>query len=301
MPRFLWQFYKDQKKYVLTFGMVATVTAIIITLRSYWYSYFIDEITRILQSKDLNLFFVLLGVLVLTEFVLFVLRVFQWNISVQYRWYMNINARVRWVRNAICMNYQKIAKLWSGKLLQIIHSGMESYSYIFYEWLFRIIEVLVSLISIVFVLSIESYWFLLFIGFSFVSVYFFQKLTFQKLAQTRQKDVELNEIYTKQTTKILMNFILLKIYNIEEQELKQLEKVGFDRVNNFTKMKLRFNGIASSTNFMIIILMVLSVWYFGYLYVNGLWDLKTVIFIFMLMAFTRQQFYSLWIFVAELG
>jgi hypothetical protein len=52
-----------------------------------------------------------------------------------------------------------------------------------------------------------------------------QKYIFAHLKQARDRDVILNEAYTKQTAKILMNFILLKIYNLKQQELDKLYEV----------------------------------------------------------------------------
>lgn len=46
---------------------------------------------------------------------------------------MNLHVRLFGVDRVMDQDYQQIAKLGSGKLLQIIHSGMESYSYLIYE------------------------------------------------------------------------------------------------------------------------------------------------------------------------
>jgi hypothetical protein len=45
------------------------------------------------------------------------------------------------------------------------------------------------------------------------------------LTQVREKERELNENYTKQTAKIFMNFILLKIANLKEKELSKLYQI----------------------------------------------------------------------------
>ena len=114
------------------------------------------------------------------------------------------------------MNYQNSAKLGSGKLFQIIHSGMESYSYLIYDGLQTVIEVGISLIAIFILLSTQSLRFVLIIILFIIIVIVLQKIVFNHLRQARARDVILNESYTKQTAKILMNFILLKIYNIKQ-------------------------------------------------------------------------------------
>jgi 6-phosphogluconate dehydrogenase (decarboxylating) len=49
------------------------------------------------------------------------------------RGFMNLHVRLFGVDRVIEQDYQHIAKFGSGKLLQIVHSGMESYSYLIYE------------------------------------------------------------------------------------------------------------------------------------------------------------------------
>jgi hypothetical protein len=62
----------------------------------------------------------------------------------------------------------------------------------------------------------------------FVSLFIiaiFQKFVYHKLTIVREKERELNEDYTKQTAKIFMNFILLKIANLKEKEFKKLFEI----------------------------------------------------------------------------
>ncbi len=159
------------------------------------------------------------------------------------------------------MNYQNSAKLGSGKLMQIIHSGMESYSYLIYDGLQTMIEVGISLIAIFILLSTQSLWFVVIILVFIAIVIVLQKVVFNYLHKARARDVILNESYTKQTAKILMNFILLKIYNIKEHELNALLEIGTARVDNYQLIKFRFNAIASTANLFFLLLQLGALWY----------------------------------------
>lgn len=145
--------------------------------------------------------------------------------------------------------------------MQIIHSGMESYSYLIYDGLQTMIEVGISLIAIFILLSTQSLWFIVIILVFIAIVIVLQKVVFNYLRQARARDVILNESYTKQTAKILMNFILLKIYNIKEHELNALREIGTARVDNYQLIKFRFNGIASTANFFFLLLQLGALWY----------------------------------------
>ena len=84
---------------------------------------------------------------------------------------MNIFVRIFGLDHIVEMNYTNLAKLGSGKLLQIVHSGMEGYSYLIYEGLERTINLSVACLAIIITLTWQSPWFLLFFVMSFVLVY----------------------------------------------------------------------------------------------------------------------------------
>jgi predicted solute-binding protein len=67
-----------------------------------------------------------------------------------------------------------------------------------------------------------------------------QKYIYKKLTYVREKERHLNEEYTKQTAKIFMNFILLKLANLKEKELERLYQIGKERVNNYVWLKFWF-------------------------------------------------------------
>jgi hypothetical protein len=73
---------------------------------------------------------------------------------------MNLTIRLFGVDKVVDMNYQNAAKLGSGKLMQIIHSGMESYSYLIYDGMTTLIEVGVSLAIVIYLLSSQNIIFL---------------------------------------------------------------------------------------------------------------------------------------------
>jgi ATP-binding cassette subfamily B protein len=98
-----------------------------------------------------------------------------------------------------------------------------------------------------------------------------------------------------------MNFLMLKIYNIKQKELDKLYDIGIERVNNYTYIKFWFNAIASMANLLLIILLIISLAYFGRQVLEGNFALETFFFVFLLIAFARSQFYRFGIFVAELA
>lgn len=214
---------------------------------------------------------------------------------------MNVFVRLFGVDRVLDIDYTTLARLWSGKLLQIVHSGMESYSFVIYEGIGRGMELVVSLIALILVLSLENIRFLGFFVVAWIVLIRFQKIAFIQLANARERDVDLNESYTKQTTKILMNFILLKIYGLKQKELDQLYHIGMNRVDNFMRIKFRFNAVASIANFLLIILLLVCLRYFGRAYVQGNVGIDIFFFVFLLLSFSRQQFYAFWLFVAELS
>lgn len=197
------------------------------------------------------------------------------------------------------MNYQNSAKLGSGKLFQIIHSGMESYSYLIYDGLQTIIEVGISLIAIFILLSNQNLWFVVIIVVFIAIVIGLQKIVFNYLRQARARDVVLNESYTKQTAKILMNFILLKIYNIKEHELNTLREIGTARVDNYQLIKFRFNGIASTANFFFLLLQLGALRYLGFY--SSMIDTKLIFVLVTLFTQARSELYRFGLFLAELG
>lgn len=98
-----------------------------------------------------------------------------------------------------------------------------------------------------------------------------------------------------------MNFILLKIYGIKEQELQTLARIGHRRVNNFVWIKFWFTNIARAANLLLIIAFIVSIWYFGSRYFAGEVGLETVMFIFFLLTFARQHFFRFGLFIAEMA
>lgn len=127
------------------------------------------------------------------------------------------------------------------------------------------------------------------------------KYIYKLLSKIREKERELNEEYTKQTAKILMNFILLKIYDIKEKEIKHLYDIGSARVDNFTFLKFWFSFGSRGFQAVIIILLFTSLWYFGKLYLSGEVWLEIVMFVFFLIFSSRRSLMRFADFASELA
>lgn len=155
MPRYLWEFIKGQKRHVIAFLCIGLLVASLLTRRSFQYGMTIDSLQSALQERRREIFVTSLWILVGIEAILWIVRVIYETLSVKFRGYMNIHARLFGVDHAIEMNYQNLAKLGSGKLLQIVHSGMESYSFLIYRGGTILMEVLVSTVALLVVLSLQ--------------------------------------------------------------------------------------------------------------------------------------------------
>ncbi len=301
MPKFIWTFLKLQKKRLTVYYMIVAFTAVIAIIRTFWFGKIIWNMQEALKMHDWNIFINWLIILVLIELLLFVIRVIQEFIQVKYRGYMNLLVRIFGVDHSVEMNYQNIAKLWSGKLLQIIHSGMESYSYLFYNFGNILIQSLIFFVVLAVLLIKQNIFFLFFFIISFVLVILAQKYWFKKLKEKRQNDVKLNEEYTKQTARILMNFVLLKIFGIKEKELEKLKQIGQKRIDNYVWIKFWFSNIARALNVILIIAMFGFVYYAWKMYISWKIDISQILFIFFLIAFARRYFFAFWLNVAELS
>jgi ABC-type multidrug transport system fused ATPase/permease subunit len=98
-----------------------------------------------------------------------------------------------------------------------------------------------------------------------------------------------------------MNFILLKIYNLKQQELDKLYEVWMNRVNNYQWIKFWFNGIASIANLFFLFLLLGSlryIWFGIAAWSIDLWFLFVLTGVF---THARSELYRLGLFVAELS
>jgi len=133
MPKHIRYFLTQQRKYVIPFFIVVLVSAGIVTFRSYIYGNLFNSLTNTLQNNEWQTFLISLYRLSGTEIALFVRRIFYDMIYTTYRGYMNLFVRIHGVDRIIEMDYTNLAKIGSGRLLQIVHSGMESYSFLIYD------------------------------------------------------------------------------------------------------------------------------------------------------------------------
>lgn len=117
--------------------------------------------------------------------------------------------------------------------------------------------------TIVVLLGSSHYFFLFYIVGAIVFLRFFQTKAFQRLTDARHRDKALNESYTQQTTKILMNFLMMKVFGLKDQELTTLEHLGQERVDNYIWIKFWFNAIASLANLLLMILLFMSLRRYG--------------------------------------
>lgn len=300
----MWRYFRHfitlQKKYVISFIIGSIIISALILRRGFQYGDMFQSLIDGIKNQDQSIFLNALFRLIWIELLLFFSRIVVIDvIKVKCRWYMNLAIRLFWVDKVVEMNYQNSAKLGSGKLFQIIHSGMESYSYLIYDGLQTVIEVGISLIAIFILLSSQSLWFVLIILVFMAIVIGLQKVVFTYLHQARARDVILNESYTKQTAKILMNFILLKIYNIKEHELNTLREIGTARVDNYQLIKFRFNGIASTANFFFLLLQLGALRYLGFY--SSMIDTKLIFVLVTLFTQARSELYRFGLFLAEIG
>jgi len=153
---------------------------------------------------------------------------------------------------------------------------------------------------VLYIIGIHNIWFVVGFAICIFALYFFQKYAFYKLTDRRNKDKELNELYTKQTAKILTNFILLKIFGIKEAEIRQLETYGKERIKNYTVMKLRFTGVSSMANLLLMIFSFGAIGYLGWLFLQGNILIGTIMFFLVAIIYARERFYAFGVFVAEM-
>lgn len=301
MPVFLREFVYQHRLRLLWYGFLSSIIAIMLAWRSYLYANFFDSTIALLDVNNTRGLLSALWVIILLELTLYCTRLYAVALHTKLRWYMNILVRVFGLNRLIDQDYTRLASVWSGKLLQIVHSGMESYSYLIYDWLRKFIELWVSFLVLILLLWSSHYFFLLYILGAIIFLRFFQSKAFERMKEARYRDKNLNEQYTQQTTKILMNFLMMKVFWIKDQELAQLQHLGEQRVNNYIRIRFWFNAIASLANLLLVILLFVSLWRFGRWYVEWTVTLQTLLFVFLLISFSRNQFYSFGVFVAELA
>ena len=152
MPKYVWKFIAKQKKYVLIFVVVSLILAILITGRAYVWSAFFDMMVQALEDHKANDFLHMIYLLGGTEFVLFFYRMFASFLQIKFRGYMNLQARLYGVDHVVEIDYHNLSKIGSGKLLQIIHSGMAGYSFLIYDGLFKSIELFVGIVALMWIL-----------------------------------------------------------------------------------------------------------------------------------------------------
>jgi predicted small secreted protein len=124
----------------------------------------------------------------------------------------------------------------------------------------------VRIIFLILLLTYFSWVFLLIFAIGFVLIVFIQKFIYKKLTEVREKERKLNEEYTKQTAKIFMNFILLKIAHLKQKELEKLYQIGINRINNYVWLKFWFSAGARFMNVFLTVVFIGVLIYFAKLY-----------------------------------
>jgi len=301
MPLHLRSFLLAQRKRLIIFVIYAIIITALALGRGRAYGDLIQSLIEAKNSSRSQIFLFAMLAIVGIELLLFALRIPYDFLYSRCRGYMNIHARVFGVDRIISQHYSKLAQMGSGKLLQIVHNGMEGYSYLIYDGLRVGIDMLISLVVLMVTIGLGNAWFLVYFVVGAGSLYVFQRFAFGRLTDVRLRERDLNESYTKQTAKMLMNFLLITIYGIKEQELATLRSIGQARVDNYARLKLWFNGVASAGNLLLIGLMLGTTFVFGMEYLAGTMDLSYIMTIFFLTNFARERFYGFGLFLAELA
>ena len=301
MPKFLWYFIKNQWKYVLGFIVVAIIYNLIVISTSYFLSKTVWKLPYLLKDGDFWNYVFYLKILLVAEILNILFWIVHTVVYTRFRWYMNIFVRIFWVDRMIELDYSKLAKLWSWKLLQIVKNWIEAYTFLIFNWIDRLIEFLIRFMILFFILSYFDLKFAIVFIIWIWFIILIQKYIYKKLTDVREKERELNENYTKQTAKIFMNFILLKIANLKEKELSKLYQIWKHRVNNYVWLKFWFSAWARFVNLLMTVIFIFSLFYFWKLYLQGKVSFDLVLWISILFMFARRVLNRLAFFVSELA
>jgi ABC-type multidrug transport system fused ATPase/permease subunit len=125
MPVHLSSFFLAQRKWIVLFAVFTTIVSALALFRGYIYGSLVNTLVSAVADQTTQAFLLAMVVIIGTELVLFALRIPYDFIYSRCRGYMNIHARVFGVDRIITQQYQALAKMGSGKLLQIVHNGME--------------------------------------------------------------------------------------------------------------------------------------------------------------------------------
>ena len=128
MPLHLMSFLRAQRKRISLFVSMTSITAFLAISRWWVYGLLIQSLLDAQQSWDRQIFYTTMWYIVGIELVLFVIRLPYDFLYSRCRGYMNIHARVFGVDKVVTQKYSELAKIWSGKLLQIVHNGMDGRS-----------------------------------------------------------------------------------------------------------------------------------------------------------------------------
>lgn len=299
MPVHLSSFFLAQRKWIVLFAVFTTIVSALALFRGYIYGSLVNTLVSAVADQTTQAFLLAMVVIIGTELVLFALRIPYDFIYSRCRGYMNIHARVFGVDRIITQQYQALAKMGSGKLLQIVHNGMEWYSFLIYDGIRNGLDIILSLTVLMISIWRGNIWFVWYFFLGAGLLYLFQRFAFARLSDVRLRERNLNESYTKQTAKILMNFLLLKLYGLKEKEIQLLISIWQARVDNYAYLKLWFNGVASAGNLLLILLMLGTTWYFGLQVIAWVASLSYMMTIFFLTNFARERFYGFGLFLAE--
>ena len=301
MPKYLWYFIKNQWRYILFFVLVAIIYNLILIISSYFLSKTIWHLPYLLKNWDFWRYIFYLEIFLLAEILNILVSIIHTVVYTRFRGYMNIFVRIFWVDKMIELDYSKLAKLWSWKLLQIVKNWIEAYTFLIFNWIDRLIEFFIRFIFLFFILSYFDYKFAFVFLFWFFLTILVQKYIYKKLTQVREKERQLNEDYTKQTAKIFMNFILLKIANLKQKELNKLYKIWKERVDNYVWLKFWFSAGARFINLLITGIFIFSLFYFGKLFLQWKVSFDLIIWISILFMFARRVLNRLAFFISELA
>ena len=301
MPKFLWYFIKKQWKYVLGFVVVAFLFSGVMVISSYFLSKTLGILPYTLKEGQWDKFLYYIKFFIILEILTIILSIIHTITYTKFRWYMNIFIRLFGVDRMIELDYSNLAKLGSWKLLQIVKNWVDAYSYLIYDGIDIISETIFELLLLISILWYFNLRFVVVFLFWLLFIGLCQKIIYRKLTQLREKERELNENYTKQTAKIFMNFILLKIANLKEKELNKLYQIWEQRVNNYVWLKFWFSAWSRLMNFFMTIVFVIVLIYFWSLYLK--WQIKfdLILWISILFMFTRRMLGRMSFFISELA
>jgi len=300
MPKYLFEAIKNHKKRLIFFWFITIIFHLFSIGRFYFFGLFFHNLLEVLKWWKQELFINSIIIIWVVECFHFIIWIAHQLIHTKSRWYLNIYFRTFWIGKIIDINYNHLAKFGSWKLLQILHNWVTWYSNLIFIWFIRSTEIIIHFWVMIVTLTYFNYLFLVFFVVAFFILILFQKIVYNKLTTVRERERELNENYTKQTAKILMNFILLKVYWLKEKEIQTLTNIWISRVKNFVKLKFWFSWVSRWFMFFVIVLLLISLWYFWKLFLNWTIGFDVVMAVFMLVLISNRTLYRLWEFLWDL-